>query len=101
MIITTTDYIPDKEIQEILGIVKGSCLPGTLYFHNMNKYKIAFDGSSSIQLISDAREFAKGQMVQEAQELGADAIINVRFETSADESGVYEVLIYGTAVKIK
>jgi uncharacterized protein YbjQ (UPF0145 family) len=103
MITTTTDFIPNKEISEILGIARGS----TVRARNVGRD--IFAGLKSIiggeideytKLQAQSREQAMIRMAQDAERLGADAIINVRFTTSMVMQGASEILAYGTAVKL-
>ena len=102
MIISTTEQIPKKEISEILGIARGS----TVRAKNIGKD--IFAGFKNIvggeiqeytQLQADSREEAIKRMVDDAERLGADGVINVRLATSMVMQGAAEVLAYGTAVK--
>ena len=102
MIISTTEQIPKKEISEILGIARGS----TVRAKNIGKD--IFAGFKNIvggeiqeytQLQADSREEAIKRMVNDAERLGADVIINVRLATSMVMQGAAPVLAYGTAVK--
>ncbi len=104
MIISTTDSIPDKEIEEIVGIARGS----TVRARNIGRD--IFAGLRNIvggeideytKLLAQSREQALERMVNEAQQLGADAIINVRFTTSMVMQATSEILAYGTAVRLK
>lgn len=96
------DYIPGKEI-EPLGIVKGTIV------HTKNvgkdfmacmKTLVGGELTGYTQMLNEARQIAVKRMVDEATELGADAVINVRYGTSSVMSGAAEVIAYGTAVKI-
>jgi len=102
MIISTTAQIPKKEVSEILGIARGS----TVRAKNIGKD--IFAGFRNIiggeikeytQLQADSREEAIKRMVDDAERLGADGVINVRLATSMVMQGAAEVLAYGTAVK--
>ena len=102
MIISTTEQIPQKEIVEILGIARGS----TVRAKNIGKD--IFAGFKNIvggeiqeytQLQADSREEAIKRMVDDAERLGADAVINVRLTTTVVMQGAAEILAYGTAVK--
>ena len=102
MIISTTEQIPKKEISEILGIARGS----TVRAKNLGKD--IFAGFKNIvggeiqeytQLQADSREEAIKRMVDDAESLGADAIVNVRLTTTVVMQGAAEILAYGTAVK--
>lgn len=104
MIITTTDFVPNKEITEILGIARGS----TVRARNIGRD--VFAGLKSIvggeieeytQLQAQSREQALQRMLQDAESLNADAVINVRITTSVVMQGASEILAYGTAVKLK
>jgi uncharacterized protein YbjQ (UPF0145 family) len=103
MIISTTGSIAGKEISETLGMVKGN----TIRAKHIGKDILA--GLKSIiggeitqytEAMSDAREEAIERMTKQAQELGADAIVSVRFTTSQVMPNAAELLVYGTAVKL-
>lgn len=104
MIISTTDYIPGREIAEIVDIARGSTVRarniGRDIFAGL-KNIVGGEISEYTQLMAEAREHAIDRMIADAEELGADAIINVRFTTSAVMQGMSEILAYGTAVKLK
>lgn len=104
MIITTTSTVPGKETSEILGIARGS----TVRARNIGRD--IFAGLKNIvggeieeytKLQAQSREQAMQRMVKDAERLGADAVINVRFGTSMVMQGAAEMLAYGTAVKLK
>ncbi|MFP3953252.1 MAG: YbjQ family protein [Candidatus Bipolaricaulota bacterium] len=104
MRLSTTGNIVDREIEETLGLVRGN----TIRARNVGRDILA--GLRNIiggeikdytQMLSDAREEAISRMVDEANDLGADAVIEVRFTTSQTMGGAAEILVYGTAVKLK
>ena len=104
MIITTTNFISGKEVSEVLGLVKGN----TIRARNLGRDILAvFKGmiggeiEEYTKLMAEAREQALDRMKEMANELGADAIINVRFATSYIMANAAEILVYGTAVKLK
>jgi len=104
MIITTTENIPNKEITEILGIARGS----TVRARNVAKDIFAAlkgvvggEISEYTKLQADSREQALQRMYKDAEKMGADAVINVRMTTSMVMQGASELLVYGTAVKLK
>lgn len=103
MIITTTETIPDKKIKEILGIVKGNTIRarhiGSDILAGLRQI-VGGEIKGYTKMITEAREEALQRMVQEAEKLKADAVVNVRFATSEVMSGSAEVLAYGTAVKL-
>ena len=101
MILVNTDYISGKELQ-MLGLVKGS----TIQSKNVGKdiaqsFKTLVGGELKAynEMMNEARALATKRMVQEAEALGADAIVNVRYASSAVMAGAAEVMAYGTAVK--
>tara|TARA_Y100001978_G_C23685103_1_gene431404 strand:+ start:358 stop:672 length:315 start_codon:yes stop_codon:yes gene_type:complete len=104
MIITTTESIPNKEISEILGIVRGSTVRarniGRDIFAEL-KNIIGGEISEYTKLQAASREQSIQRMKEDAISLGADAIINVRITTSMVMKGAAEILVYGTAVKLK
>lgn len=102
MIVTTTENIPNKEIIEIIGIARGS----TVRARNIGRD--IFAGLKNIvggeieeytKLQAEAREQALQRMLEDAERLNADAIVNVRIATSLIMQGASEVMAYGTAVK--
>lgn len=104
MIITTTDFIPGREILEIIDIARGSTVRarhiGRDIFAGL-KNIIGGEISDYTDLMAKAREQAIDRMIADAVDIGADAIINVRFMTSSIMQGMSEVMAYGTAVKLK
>ena len=104
IITTTTSEIPGKKVTQILGVVKGN----TIRARNVGRdvmagFKNIVGGEikSYTQMTTQAREEAFNRMVNEAVELKADAIINIRYATSMVMQGAAEMLAYGTAVKLK
>lgn len=103
MVIVNTDYISGKEL-EMLGMVKGSTIQSKNIGHDIGQgFKTLVGGElkSYTDMMNAARQVATDRMVQEAQLLGADAVVNVRFASAAIMSGAAEVMAYGTAVKFK
>ena len=104
IILSTTDFIPGKEIIEILGIARGSTVRAR------NIVRDIFAGLKNIvggeieeytKLQAESREQAIQRMNEDAEQLNADAIINVWLTTSVIIQGAAELLAYGTAVKLK
>ncbi|MDO4322154.1 MAG: YbjQ family protein [Lachnospiraceae bacterium] len=96
------DYIPGKEV-EALGIVKGTIVQSKNFgkdFMAGMKTLVGGEIVSYTEMLNEARQIAVKRMVDEAQELGADAILNVRYSSSSVMQGAAEVIAYGTAVKI-
>jgi uncharacterized protein YbjQ (UPF0145 family) len=104
IITTTTDTLPNKKITQVLGIVKGSTIRARHVGRDIAagfKNLIGGEIKSYTQMISQSREEAFNRMVNDANEQGADAVVNVRFITSMVMQGAAEILAYGTAVKLK
>ena len=104
MKLVNIDYIPGEEIVEALGIVKGQVVQskniGRDFMAGM-KTIVGGEIASYTEMIADARKIATKRMVDEAKNLGADAIINIRYGSSTVMSGAAEIIAYGTAVKLK
>ena len=104
MIIVSTDDIYGKEIAESLGIVKGEIVQSKHFgkdFMAGMKTLVGGEIKGYTEMIREAREIATKRMIEEAEKLGADAIVGVRFGSSAVMQGAAEIIAYGTAVKIK
>ncbi|EKY28529.1 heavy metal-binding domain-containing protein [Clostridium celatum] len=104
MLILTIENIPGKEIKEIKGLVKGS----TVRCKNIGKditasFKNLVDGEMTgyNEMLTEARQIAIGRMVDEAEAIGANAIIGMKLMSSAVAAGAAEMVAYGTAVVIE
>lgn len=103
MILVNTDYINGKEL-ELLGLVKGSTIQSKHLGKDIAQgFKTIVGGElkAYTEMMNDARDLATKRMVNEAKALGADAVINIRYASSAVMQGAAEVMAYGTAVKFK
>lgn len=104
MITVTTERLPGKEVTEVLGIVRGSTVRarnvGRDIFAGLKNF-IGGEISEYTKLQGQSRDEAMQRMIEEAEALNADAILNVRFSTSTITQGASEILAYGTAVKLK
>ncbi len=101
MILVNTEYISGKEI-EMLGIVKGSTIQSVHLGKDLGSaFKTLVGGElhSYNEMMNTARALATKRMTEEAEELGADAIVNVRYSSASVMQGAAEVMAYGTAVK--
>ena len=101
MILVNTDYISGKEF-EMLGLVKGSTIQSKHIGSDIaQSFKTLVGGELKAynEMMNDARAIATKRMVAEAEMLGADAIVNVRYASSAIMQCAAEVIAYGTAVK--
>mgnify|MGYP000182782600 FL=1 len=103
MIIVNIDYLPGKEL-EILGLVKGSTIQSRHVGKDiMSGLKTLVGGELTAysEMLNAARAQATKRMVEAAEEMQADAIINMRYASSTVMQGAAEILAYGTAVKFK
>jgi uncharacterized protein YbjQ (UPF0145 family) len=101
MTLVNTDFVTGKEI-ETIGIVKGSMIQSKHVGKDiMAGFKTIVGGELKgySEMIQEARAIATKRMVEEAEELGADAVINIRYASSTVTQGAAEMLVYGTAVK--
>ena len=104
MIVTTSETIPGRDISEILGISRGSTVRARSIGRDIFagfKNIIGGEIHEYTQLQAEAREQALQRMIGDAERVGADAIINIRMHTSMIMQGASEILVYGTAVKLK
>lgn len=103
MIIVNTDYISGKEL-ETLGLVKGATIQAKNIGRDIMqglRNIVGGELKAYTDLMNQSREMAIQRLIEDAEKLGADAIVNVRFSTSSIMQGASEVLAYGTAVKFK
>ena len=101
MILVNTDYISRKEL-EMLGLVKGSTIQSKHIGKDITQsFKTLVGGELKEynDMMNEARALATKRMVMEAEALGADAVVNIRYASSAVMQGAAEVIAYGTAVK--
>ena len=103
MILVNTDYISGKEF-EMLGLVKGSTIQSKNLGRDISqglKTLIGGELKAYNEMMNEARAIATKRMVDEATALEADAVVNIRYASSAIMQGAAEVIVYGTAVKFK
>ena len=103
MLLVNIDYIPGKEF-EVLGMAKGTVVQSKNFgkdFMAGMKTIVGGEISGYTEMISTARQIATKRMVDDAESLGADGIINIRYGSSAVMNGAAEIIVYGTAVKLK
>lgn len=104
MKIVNMSFVPGYDIYESLGLIEANTIQAKHIGQDILSGLRQLVGghlSEYEDMMLKARESAKADLIKQAQELGADAIINVRYSTSAIMQGAAEILIYGTAVKIK
>lgn len=104
MMAVTTDTLPGREIVQALGLVRGSTVRAKHLGSDIVaglRNLVGGEVKEYAQLLAAAREQAYDRMIVAATDLGADAIVAVRMETSTIQQGASEVLFYGTAVRLK
>ena len=104
MILTNIDSMPGRRITEHYGLVAGSTVRAKNAFSDLGaalKNIIGGELRSYTQLLEESRSQAVSRMIQQAEQLGANAILNVRFSTSNITQGASELYVYGTAVKVE
>ncbi len=103
MILSNTETVPGKTITEFFGVVTGSTVRakhiGRDFMAGL-KNIIGGELKGYTELLGEARRQALDRMVQEAQSVGANAVVNVRFSTSSVAQGAAELFAYGTAVRV-
>ena len=103
MLLLNIDYVPGKGV-EPLGLVKGTVVQSKDFGKDFMAGMKTLVGGEIVgytEMLVEARQIATKRMVDEANALGADAVINIRFGSSAVMQGAAEVIAYGTAVKLK
>ncbi len=103
MLITTTENIPGKEY-EILGLAKGSTIQSKHIGKDIGagiRNLVGGEVKAYVEMMDEARYIATSRMAESALQMGADAIVCVRYSTSAVMASAAEVMAYGTAVKFK
>ena len=104
MIVSTIEGVPGREVQEILGLVRGNTIRarhvGTDIVAGLRNI-VGGEITEYTKLMGESREQAIDRMIAQAEALGADAVIGVRFTTSMVMAQASEILAYGTAVRLK
>ncbi len=102
MLIVTINEIPGRKM-EVLGVVRGSTVQSKNLGHDILagfRTLVGGEVSDYAEMLVEARQIATGRMVKEAETLGADAIVGMRYASSSVMQGAAEVIAYGTAVKL-
>lgn len=104
MLIVTTDYIHDKKIIKTIGLVKGSTIRTKDVFNDFSavfKNLVGGELAEYNEMLIEARKIAIGRMVEEAESLGANAIVGLKITSSSIMNSAAEMVAYGTAVVIE
>jgi len=104
MIMVNTDFVEGKKIVETIGIAKGSTIRAKWFGKDIMagiRQIVGGELKEYTEMLTEARKEATQRMVADAEALGANGIINVRYTTSQVMASAAEILVYGTAVKLK
>ncbi len=104
MILVTTDFVPGKTIKKNLGLVRGNTIRARHLGRDISAFLRNIVGGEIrdyTKMMAESREQALDRMIEEAESLGANAIISVRFTTSMIMQSASEILAYGTAVIVE
>lgn len=104
MIYTTTETVPGKEIESVLGIVNGNVVQSKHVGRDIMaglKGIVGGELKGYTEMLMEARNIAVQRLVEDAEKLNADAIVGIRFTTSSVTDGASEILVFGTAVKLR
>ena len=104
MILTTTDSVPGREVQSVIGLVRGNTVRAAHAQHDLSAWMKNLVGGEIheyTKLMAEAREQALDRLEAEARARGADAVVSLRFVTCEIATGAAEFLAYGTGVKLK
>lgn len=104
MIVSNTETVPGRDVSEILGLVTGNVVQSRNIGRDIQAgLKGIVGGNVGVytELLAKARDEATRNMIDNAQTLNADAVLNVRYTTSAITQGMSEILAYGTAVRLR
>ena len=98
MLIVTINEIPGKKL-EALGVVRGSTVQSRNFGHDLMAGLVGGEVTDYADMLTEARQIATGRLVKDAESLGADAIVGMRYASASVMQGAAEVIAYGTAVK--
>ena len=102
MMVATTDTLPGREVTEVLGVVFGSCVQTKHIGKDIRaglRTVVGGEAKSYTELMEEARRTAMQRMIDDAEKLGADAIVGMRYATAQTMHGAAELIAFGTAVK--
>ncbi len=104
MIVITTENVPGREVAEVLGLVTGNIVQARNIGRDIQAgLRGVVGGRVGVysEMLAQARSEATRLMVEDAERLNADAVVNVRYTTSSITQGMSEILAYGTAVRLR
>lgn len=104
MLLVNTPEVPGKKIEKTLGLVRGSTIRAKHIGKDISsafRQLVGGEMKEYSEMLTEARQIATKQMIDEAEMLGANAIVNIRYSTSNVMQGAAEILAYGTAVVLE
>lgn len=104
MLLSTTETVPGKTIREFFGVVSGSTVRAKHIGKDIMaglKNIVGGELKGYTELLQEARQEALERMIAQAESVGANAVVNVRFSTSNITQGAAELFAYGTAVRVE
>jgi len=104
MMLVTSDTIPGKRIVRVLGLVRGNTIRARHIGHDIMAHlrnMVGGEISDYTKMIAESREQSVDRMIAEAEKLGANAVVTIRFSTSSMMQSAAELLCYGTAVVVE
>ena len=104
MLLVTTEVVEGRKIDEVLGLVRGNTIRARHLGRDVMaglRNVVGGEIKDYTRMLSQARDQAMERMVKEVENVGANAIVGVRFTTSQTMAGAAEILAYGTAVRLK
>lgn len=104
MIVVNTEYVPGMVVRELKGLVQGNTVRSKHFGRDIAaglKNIVGGELKGYTELLTEARREATSRMMAQAQQLGANAVLNVRFSTSSVTSGAAEMYAYGTAAIVE
>ncbi len=104
MILTNTETVPQRTIVEFYGVVSGSTVRAKHIGRDIAagfKNLVGGELKGYTELLQESRKEATARMVEQAESMGANAIVNIRFATSSVAQGASELFAYGTAVRVQ
>lgn len=100
--VATTDILPGREIKEVLGVVFGSCVQMKHIGKDIRaagRNLIGGESRAYTELMEESRRIAMDRMIKDAEKIGADAIVGMRYATAQTSHAAAELIAFGTAVK--
>ena len=104
MLLVTTSEIPGRKIKKVLGLVKGNTIRARHLGRDLMaalRNLVGGEITDYTKMLAESREQAIDRMVEQAEAMGANAVVGIRFTTSSVMQGAAELLVYGTAVIVE